>query len=60
MAVLCKTWVEGDYLYGMDMDEYGCFVCTDIIKNIIDRHLESIGSNQGLLVHLIDRYHQKN
>ena len=49
----------GDYLSGVcnpadrEKDECVCFVCTDIIQKIIDRHLEAMGHNQELLVHLI-------
>ena len=49
----------GDYLFRVSnladrwKDECVCFVCKDIMYKIKDRHLESIGHNQGLLVHLI-------
>ena len=42
----------GDYLSGVcnpadrGKDECVCFVCTDIIQKIMDRHLEAMGHNQ--------------
>ena len=63
MAFLCKTWVEierGLFIWSLYLtlqtewkilNECVCFVRT--LFRSKERHLESIGHNQGLLVHLI-------
>ena len=66
-AVWCQSsdLGGGDYLFRVSKladrwkDECVCFVCTDIIQKIIDRHLEAMGHNQELLVHLIWQISQK-